>query len=91
MKRGMVTWRAALLLLSLLCFMSLPDKRLGGPGNTKTLGFATELMLLIANDKTINKNLATSFTSTLSLVLFPAIQTSSLLLHAISKSMLYKL
>ena len=32
---GVVTQRATFLLLSLLCFVSLPNKRLGGPGNTK--------------------------------------------------------
>ena len=45
----MVTQRAVALLLSLLRFMSLPNKRLGGPG--KFLVFVTALTLLVANDK----------------------------------------
>ena len=46
--------------------MSLSDKRLGGPGNTKVHGFFAELTLesFDSNDKMLNKNFATSFTST---------------------------
>ena len=47
------------------------------------------LKFLTADDKRLNKNLATSFTSTLPSVLFPAIQMASLLLDAISKSFYY--
>ena len=39
MKRGMVTRRAVVLLLFLLHFVSLPNKRLRGLGNTKSCGF----------------------------------------------------
>ena len=35
MERGMMTQRATVILLSLLLFVSLPNKRLGGPGSTK--------------------------------------------------------
>ena len=38
MKRGMVTQRAIVLLL-FLHFVSLPNKRLRGLGNTKSCGF----------------------------------------------------
>ena len=39
MEHGVVTQRAAVLLLSFLRFVSLPKKRLGGPGNTKVGSF----------------------------------------------------
>ena len=39
MKDDKVTLRAIVLLLLLLRFLSLPNKRLGGPGNTKVRGF----------------------------------------------------
>ena len=51
MEHGMVTQRTVVLLLSFLCFMSLPNKRLGGPRNTKVCGFFAALTFLIANDK----------------------------------------
>ena len=38
MEHYVMTQRATVLLLSLLCFMSQPDKRLGGPGTTKVHG-----------------------------------------------------
>ena len=49
----------------------------------------TALVFLVANDKLLNINLATSFTSNLPLVLLPAIQKSLLLLDVISKSFNY--
>ena len=51
MERGIVKQRAVALLLSLLCFMSLLNKRLGGPGNTKVRVFVAALTFLIATDK----------------------------------------
>ena len=85
--RGVVTQKATTVLLSLLYFVSLSNKRLEGPGNTKVCSF--HRCMKIVNDKMLNKNLATSFTSTLLLVLLPAIQKSSLSLDAISKSFHY--
>ena len=56
MERGVMTQRAAVLLLSLLCFVSLPNKRLGGPGNMKRfMVFVAALAFLIANNKVLNK------------------------------------
>ena len=71
--------------------MSLSDKRLGGPGNTKVHGFFAELTLesFDSNDKMFNKNFATIFTSTLPSLLLPAIQMSLLLLDASSKLFYY--
>ena len=63
------------------------EQKAGGPGNTKVCSF--HRCMKIVNDKMLNKNLATSFTSTLPLVLLPAIQKSSLSLDAISKSFYY--
>ena len=60
-ERGVVTQRAVVLLLSLLCFKSLPNNRLGGPENTKVCGFCCCTNVFIANDK-ILINFATSFT-----------------------------
>ena len=39
MEHGLVTQRAIVLLLLLLYFVSLPNKRLGGLENTKVRGF----------------------------------------------------
>ena len=86
MELGVVTWESTVLLLSLLRFTSLPNKRPGDPGYMKVHGYHCCANNLIANDKMLNKNLATSFASTLPLVLLPAIQTSLLSLDAISKS-----
>ena len=44
MERGMMTLRAPVLLLSLLCFMRLPNRGLEGPGNTKVRGFHTNIL-----------------------------------------------
>ena len=65
-KHGMVMQRNAVLLLLLLCFVSLSNKGLGGPGNAKVCSFHCCTNAL---KKKLNKNLAASFTSTLSLVL----------------------
>ena len=46
MEHGMLTQRAGVLLLSLPYFVSLLNKRLGGPGNMKVRGFHC-----CANDK----------------------------------------
>ena len=47
----MVKQRAVAILLSHFRFMSLPNKKLGGPGNTKVCVFVAALTFLIANDK----------------------------------------
>ena len=39
MECGVVTQRAAVLFLSLLCFVSVPNKRLGGAGNMKVCDY----------------------------------------------------
>ena len=51
MEQDVVRQRAAVLLLSLLCFVSLLNKRLGDPGNTKVCGFycCVSVRILIAN------------------------------------------
>ena len=58
------------------------EQKPGRPRKHEGLWYSL-LAFLIANDKVLNKNLATSFTSTSPLVLLPAIQTASLLLGAI--------
>ena len=40
MERGMVTQRDAVFILKFHRFVSLPNKRLGGTGNTKVCGFS---------------------------------------------------
>ena len=39
MEHGVATQRVVVLFLLLLCLVILPNKRLGGPGNTKVRGF----------------------------------------------------
>ena len=39
MECGVMSYRAVVLLISLLHCLSLPNKRLGGPGNTKVHDF----------------------------------------------------
>ena len=70
-------------------FRESAEIRPGSPGNTRFMVIATALTFLVANDKMLNKNLTTSFTSTLPLVLLPALQTSSQLFDATSKLVNY--
>ena len=51
--------------------------------NTKVMVFVTAPTFSLGNDKMLNKNLATSFTSTLPSVLLQAVQMSSLSLDNI--------
>jgi len=80
--------RAAVLLLSLLRFVNLLNKR---QETRMFMVFFVALTILIANDKILNKNSATSFTSASPLVQLPAILSALLLLDAISKSFHYDL
>ena len=48
MEHSVVTQRAVVLLLLLLCFGSMPSKRLEGPGNTKVCGFRHSANVLIS-------------------------------------------
>ena len=82
MEHGLVTQRAIVLLLSLLGFMNLPNKRLGGPGIAKVCGFRCCPSVLNREWWNAYKNFTTSFTS---LVLLPAIQKSLLSLDTILK------
>ena len=54
MECGTVTQKAAVPLLSLLRFASVPNKRLGGPGSTKVCDIYCCPNVLIANDKMLN-------------------------------------
>ena len=83
MEHDVVTQPAIVPLLSLLCFKSLPNKRLGGPGIMKVCDFRHCANILITNDKMLIK---TSFTSS---VLLPENQKSLLLLDVISKPFCY--
>ena len=51
MEREVVIQRATVQLLLLLHFMSLPNKRLEGLGNTKICGFRCCVNFLVADDK----------------------------------------
>ena len=57
MECGMVTQKAIIQLLSLLCFVSLQNKMLRGLRNTKVCGFHCCAKILKANDKMLMKAL----------------------------------
>ena len=68
-----VTWRAAILLLSLLRFASAKQKA----GRSRFMFNIAALTFLETNDKMLSKTLATSFISTSPSVLLPTMQTPS--------------
>ena len=56
MERGVATEGRCSTFISLLRFVSLLDKRLGGPGN-RCVAFVTARTFLIPHDKMLNRNL----------------------------------